>query len=212
MKTSPEGIALIKRFEGCRLKAYKDSVGVWTIGYGHTSMAGPPAVTPTLTLTQEAADAILITDLAKYEAAVTKALTRSPTANQFDAMVSLCFNIGPGNFAKSSVVRFFNAGDMDRAANSILLFRKAGGKVLNGLVSRRNAERELFIKPAVMTTNPPQEPPRPAVEAIPTAQEETRMTTTLSGYKTYIVAALVVALDTQARYSQPATAAIPMAR
>lgn len=146
MKTNRAGIELIKEFEGCRLETYKDAVGVPTIGYGHTSMAGPPLVLPGMVITQQQADDILITDLAKYEMAVSKAIKRQPTPNQFAAMVSLCYNIGPNNFRKSTVCRAFNDGDIIRAAGAFLRWNKAGGRVLAGLTRRREAERELFLR------------------------------------------------------------------
>lgn len=150
MKTNKAGIDLIKSFEGCRLKAYPDPATggePWTIGVGHTSAAGPPAVRRGLTITDQEATDILKADLAKFEAAVSKTLTKMPTPNQFAAMVSLCFNIGPGAFAKSSVVRKFNAGDTAGAAKSFLLWNRAAGKVMAGLTRRREAERKLFLTP-----------------------------------------------------------------
>lgn len=147
MKISSDGVALIRQFEGLRTKAYKDAVGVWTIGYGHTSAAGLPAVRPGLEITEREAVEILARDLGKYEAAVLKAVApRGPLQNQFDAMVSLCFNIGPGNFAKSSIARHFQSGNDAKAANAFLLFVKAGGRTLKGLERRREAERALFLK------------------------------------------------------------------
>lgn len=163
MKTSRSGIELIKRFEGCRLKAYQDSVGVWTIGYGLTTAAGLMTVRKGLTITQDEADDLLSRSLVKYEAAVSKALKRSPNQNQFDAMTSICFNIGPGAFAGSSIVRNFNAGNLLAAANSFTLWNKAGGKVLPGLVMRRDAERTLFLKPSQMPVQPASPVPAPAV-------------------------------------------------
>lgn len=154
MKISRAGIDLVKKWEGCRLKAYRCSAGVLTIGYGHTSAAGAPKVVEGMIITQQTADDILVQDLVKYEAAVQKALTRSPTQNQFDAMVSLCFNIGPGAFAKSSLVRKFNAGDLAGAADAFLLWRKAGGKVLPGLEARRQDERKLFLRPSLKPVQP----------------------------------------------------------
>lgn len=148
MKTNKAGIDLIKEFEGCRLKAYPDPATggePWTIGYGLTTAAGIIKVTPGLRITQEQADAYLVQSLVKYEEAVSKALKKAPTANQFAAMVSLCFNIGPGAFARSSVVRKFNAGDTAGAANSFLLWNKAAGKVMAGLTRRREAEKKLFL-------------------------------------------------------------------
>jgi lysozyme len=146
MKTNKAGLDLIKSFEGLRLTTYKCSAGVDTIGYGHTSAAGEPKVTPGMKITEKEAEEILARDLGKYEAAVDKAITITPTENQFAAMVSLCYNIGPGNFSSSSVVKKLNAGDVEGAANSFLLWNKAAGKVLAGLTRRREAEKTLFLK------------------------------------------------------------------
>lgn len=170
MKTSRDGIALLKKWEGCRLKAYTDSVGVWTIGYGHTSAAGEPRVAAGMSITQQEAEDILARDLVKYEAAVDRALTRSPSQAQFDACVSLCYNIGQGAFAGSTVVRKFNAGDIDGAADAFLLWNKAGGKVLPGLEARRADERKLFLKPAAVEPAKPVAPvPAPPAPTPPPA-------------------------------------------
>lgn len=177
--TSAAGRAFIQKWEGCRLDAYKDVAGVWTIGYGHTSMAGPPKVVPGLRITMAEADAILARDLGRYEAGVSNAVTRVPSQHQFDAMVSLCYNIGEGAFARSSVVRHFNAGDMDKAAASFALFRKSGGKVVQGLVNRRAAEAALFRKPATAPSKPAEAvpdvsaPSQPATPETPPAARET---------------------------------------
>jgi len=148
MKTNRAGIDLIRKWEGCRLTAYQDSVGVWTIGYGLTTAAGLGPVQKGMTITQQQADDYLVRALVKYEAAVVRALTRAPNENQFAAMVSLCYNIGPGAFAKSSIAKKFNAGDAAGAADAFRLWNKAGGKVLQGLVNRREDERRLFLTPA----------------------------------------------------------------
>lgn len=144
MKISKNGLALIKRFEGCKLNSYRDAVGVWTIGYGHTAMAGGLVPKSGISITQEQADALLKADLVKYEIAVEKLLQRQATQSQFDAMVSLTFNIGAGNFAKSTVLRLFNGGDISGAANAFKYWNRAGGKVLAGLTTRRAAEAALF--------------------------------------------------------------------
>jgi len=144
MKISDRGLAMLKAFEGCKLTAYQDSVGIWTTGYGHTSMAGEPVVKRGLKITHKEAEAILKRDLLKYEKAVIDALKHGPTQNQFDAMVSLCFNIGPKAFAGSSVVKKFNAGDKAGAADAFLKWNKARGRVLEGLTKRRTAEAALF--------------------------------------------------------------------
>lgn len=147
MKINRAGMDLIKSFEGVRLTAYRCPAGVWTIGYGHTSQAGPPRVTAGMKITAQDAADILGRDLVAYEAGVQRALTRSANENQFSAMVSLAFNVGVAAFAKSSIARRFNAGDAQGAADAFLLWNKAGGKVLAGLTRRRKAERELFLKP-----------------------------------------------------------------
>jgi lysozyme len=164
MKTNRAGIDLIKKWEGCELVAYPDPATngePWTIGYGHTSAAGMPMVRKGLRLDQQEAEDILVRDLVQYEAAVSKALARNPTENQFSAMVSLCFNIGQGNFASSSVVKYFNAGQPFAAADAFLLWRKANGRVMNGLVNRRMAERVLFLSP-VSSVEVPKPVPVPA--------------------------------------------------
>lgn len=149
MKINAAGLDLIKRWEGLRLTAYKDIVGVWTIGYGHTAAAGAPAPKAGMKITEKEAHDILVRDLAQYEKAVTKALSIVPSANQFAAMVSLCYNIGPANFAKSSVVRLLNVGKPREAADAFLLWNKAGGKVIKGLTARREDERKLFLTRSV---------------------------------------------------------------
>jgi len=145
MKTSPEGIIAIIEREGMKLKAYKDVVGVWTICAGHTSRAGPPKVYPGMTCTLTECTNILANDLKKYEAAVDAAITKPMTQDQFDAMVSLCYNIGPFAFKRSSVVRHFNNGNIAKAGDSFLLWNKAGGKIVQGLVNRRKKERLQFF-------------------------------------------------------------------
>jgi lysozyme len=167
MKTNNAGIELIKRFEGLRTEAYLCSANVWTIGYGTTTAAGVVTVRRGMTITAEAAEAFLVRSLAKYEAGVMKALTRAPNENQFSAMVSFCYNVGPAAFARSSVAKKFNAGDAIGAANALRLWNKADGRVLEGLVRRREAERKLFftdVKKSGQSIPPPPdvEPPAPA--------------------------------------------------
>ena len=140
MKTSQEGIDLIKRFEGCKLEAYLCPANVWTVGYGHTG----PDVIKGLKISQGTAEVLLRQDLAKFEAAVTK-YAGPAFQNQFDAMVSLCYNIGQGNFSKSSVARLHKHGQFNGASAAFLLWNKAGGKILAGLVNRRKAERNLYL-------------------------------------------------------------------
>jgi len=147
MKTSAFGRAAISQREGVRLEAYRDSVGILTIGVGHTSMAGPPTVSPGMKITAEECDDILSRDLALFEKAVNVAVTASMSQNQFDACVSLAFNIGGKAFKNSSVVRKLNAGDVAGAANAFLLWNRAGGRVLKGLTTRRQSERKQFLAP-----------------------------------------------------------------
>lgn len=141
MKTSPEGIALIKEFEGLRLLAYLDVAGVWTIGYGHTATARRKQK-----ITREQAYMLLIEDLAAREPLVSRALSRPPAQNQFDAMMSLAFNIGVNAFTKSTLLNRFNAGDTAAAANQFLRWVYAGGRKVPGLTRRRRAERALFLR------------------------------------------------------------------
>lgn len=147
MKTSAAGLNIIKKWEGLSLTAYPDPATngePYTIGYGHTSAAGDPKVRPGMRITAKEATAILQSDLKKVESDVEALLKRKPTQAQFDAMVSLAYNIGIGNFKKSSVLRKFNAGDYAGAADAFMLFVKANGKVMKGLLNRRSEERDLF--------------------------------------------------------------------
>lgn len=139
MKINEAGLKLIKSFEGCKLKAYQDSVGVWTIGWGHTGN-----VKAGQTITQEQADDFLLKDLAKFEKAVNN-LKRDFNENQFSALVSFAYNCGPENLKKLCDGR----SDAE-IASKMLLYNKAGGKVLAGLTRRRKAENALYttvVKP-----------------------------------------------------------------
>jgi GH24 family phage-related lysozyme (muramidase) len=144
---SAQGLAIIKRHEGRRLRAYRDPVGVWTIGYGHTSRAGAPRVRRGMRISEAEAERILLVDIGRVEAAIRPLLRRTPTQHQHDAMVSLAFNIGTKAFARSSVLRFFNAGEYRRSADAFRLFVKGGRpkRTLPGLKRRRAAERRHFL-------------------------------------------------------------------
>ena len=140
MKTSSKGVSLIKSFEGCRLKAYKCPVGVWTIGYGHTAGVKEGDI-----ITQEQADEYLRNDLAKYEKAVMNYDgIYHFNQNQFDALVSFTYNCGVGNLKNLT-----QSGKRTLAQISaiLLIYNKAGGVVLRGLQRRRAAEKELFDAP-----------------------------------------------------------------
>lgn len=139
-KINQAGLELVKSFEGLRLNAYQDSVGVWTIGYGSTK-----GVKRGQRITEEEAEELLREDLATAERGVESAITEDITDNQFAACVSLAFNVGVGAFRKSSIVKYINAGDVLLAADRFLLYNRAGGRVLAGLTRRRKAERALFL-------------------------------------------------------------------
>jgi lysozyme len=147
MTPSPSCIALIKRFEGCKLACYQDVVGVFTIGYGHT---GEEAVRGS-TITQDHAEELLAADIAAVAAKVEDSLDprRVPgvTQNQFDACVSLAYNIGAFAFKRSTLCNAINAGHSIQAAGEFLKWDQAGGKVIPGLLARRDAERALFLAP-----------------------------------------------------------------
>lgn len=144
---------LVKEFEGLRLKAYKDAVGVWTIGYGTTAAAGL-GIAPKdgMVITEAEAEGYLVKGLEKFGASIRPKITAPINENEYGAFLSLAYNIGPGAFAKSSALRKFNAGDKAGAADAILMWNKAGGKVLKGLVRRREAERALFLTPIHRST------------------------------------------------------------
>jgi len=140
LKTGKKGLELIKKFEGCRLTAYKCPANVWTIGFGHTK-----GVTEGQTITKAQAEEFLKSDLKVYEGYVNKYVEVKLNQNQFDALVSFTYNCGPGNLKKSLLLTKLNDGDYKGAANEFPRWNKAGGKVLNGLVKRRKAEQELFL-------------------------------------------------------------------
>ncbi|WP_035877135.1 lysozyme [Cupriavidus sp. amp6] len=153
MKTSQNGLAVIKYFESCRPSAYLDSAGIPTIGWGHTG----PDVRLGMTITRDRADELLLADLAEHECIVLSAVTVQLTQGQFDALVSFCFNVGPGRKGKkdglvtlangnpSTLLRRVNAGDFDGAKSQFSLWNRSGGVPLRGLIRRRAAECALFI-------------------------------------------------------------------
>lgn len=144
MKLSQKGKDLIKSFEGLELRVYPDlgtGGAPYTAGYGHTG----PDVKPGMNVTQAMSDKWFDQDVAKFENGVSNALTVETTQNQFDAMVSLAYNIGLGNFTKSTLLRKHNAKCWQCAAAQFGVWRNAGGKVMTGLIRRRAAERELYM-------------------------------------------------------------------
>jgi len=145
MQTSEKGIALIKEFEGCKLTAYQDSVGVWTIGYGWTQPVDGKPIRAGMTIKQETAERLLKTGFVSYESDVSRLVKVGLTQGQFDALVSFTYNLGARSLSTSTLLRKLNAGDYAGAADEFLRWNKAGGKVLNGLTRRREAERALFL-------------------------------------------------------------------
>ena len=131
--------ALLKKFEGCKLKAYYCPAGVCTIGYGHTSAAGAPQVVDGMTITQAQAEDILKRDIVKYETAVMDLVKVKLTQNQFDVLVDFAYNAGVGNLKSSTMLKKINSGDLDAVPAELMKWTKGGGKVLPGLVRRRQA-------------------------------------------------------------------------
>ena len=141
---NPEGVNLIKSFEGVSLKAYPDPATKgppWTIGYGHTG----PEVVPGQVISEGQAIALLKADLAKFEAGVAK-LAPKATDNQFAALVSFAFNCGLANLGKSTLLKLHNSGDYAGAAKQYFRWNRGAGKVMSGLTRRRAAESALYSK------------------------------------------------------------------
>ena len=158
MKVSAAAIRMIKHHEGVRTRPYRCPALLWTVGVGHVIDPSHAAVKyeerrslsiPAgwdRTLTMDEVDAILAQDLAKFERGVARLCPASVNhQGQFDALVSLSFNIGLGNVQRSSIRMRYNRGDIEGAADAFLMWTKAAGKVLTGLVKRRNDERAMFL-------------------------------------------------------------------
>ena len=145
MHISPNGIDLICNFEGKRLTAYDDGVGVWTIGFGTTIYPNGIKVKKGDTCTEAQAKAYMAHDLKKFESAVNNAVKVPLNQNQFDALVSLAYNIGTNAFSKSTLVKKLNANDIRGAADQFDVWVNAGGKRMQGLVNRRAKEKALFL-------------------------------------------------------------------
>ena len=139
MNISQEGIALIKRFEGCELEAYLDSVGIPTIAYGRIKN-----VRMGDTCTQEQAEQWLEEELPEYEGYIKSMVRVDLKQCQFDALCSWVYNLGPNNLKESTLLRVLNEGDYSSVPAEIKRWNKAGGKVLEGLMRRREAEALLF--------------------------------------------------------------------
>lgn len=146
MTISSIGIQLITSFEDLKLKAYDDGVGVWTIGYGTTIYPNSVAVKKGDSCNLDQAKSFFQHDLRRFQTAVNHVVSVPLSQNQFDALVSLAYNIGTNAFKTSTLVEYLNALDYKAAADQFLVWNKAGGSVLKGLERRRAAERELFLK------------------------------------------------------------------
>lgn len=144
MRISENGIEFIRQLEGEKLTAYPDIVGIWTIGVGHTGFVDGKPVARGMAITKEKSKEILTADLKRFESAVNNAVKVTLTQNQFDALVSLAFNIGEGAFARSTLVNKLNAGDKKGAAEQFLVWKNAGGRVSQGLLNRRQKEKTMF--------------------------------------------------------------------
>jgi len=139
LKTSQEGISLIKSFEGCELTAYRCSANVPTIGFGHTA-----GVSDGDTCTQEEAETMLAEDLVEFEDYVKKYVETNLQQNEFDALVAWTYNLGPNNLSESTLLKELNAGNLEEVPRQMKRWNRAGGEVLDGLIRRREAESRLF--------------------------------------------------------------------
>lgn len=144
MRINEEGLKLLKRFEGCKLKAYRCPAGIPTIGYGHTGKD----VSDGMTITKKQAEDLLVKDLERFEAGVMDLLKVKVSENQFSALVTFAYNIGLNALSGSTLLKKLNAGDVIGAADQFIRWNRAGGKELEGLTNRRNAERDLFLTAA----------------------------------------------------------------
>lgn len=147
---SRRGLDLIKQFEGCKLKAYRDPVGIWTVGFGTTRIAGMP-IKPGLVITQAEAELLLQHQAEEHWAKASEWLESDVILgqNQIDALASFVYNVGVTAFKESTLLKMLNRKQPAKdVADQFLRWTKAGGKTLRGLVKRRNAERALFLEGA----------------------------------------------------------------
>jgi lysozyme len=140
MHISAEGLSLIKKFEGCELKAYRCAANVLTIGYGTIKN-----VTEGMEITQEEAETLLQEEMHEYEGYINDMVKVPLEQHQFDAMVSWVFNLGSGNLSSSTLLKKLNNSEYDEVPAQIRRWNKAGGKVLDGLIRRREAEAKMFL-------------------------------------------------------------------
>lgn len=140
MRVSQRGIALVKEFEGLYLQAYRDPVGIWTIGYGHTQ-----GVYAGMVITETKANEFLAQDLLSHASGIFRYVSVQLNQNQFDALASFHFNLGADILKGTTLLTYINSKNWTAAANEMKRYVHAGGAVLPGLVRRRNAEAELFL-------------------------------------------------------------------
>lgn len=141
-RINQSGLDLIKYYEGLRLVAYKDLIGKWTIGYGHTETTHEGQ-----SISESRATELLMKDIERFEKGVEKLLTGpSINDNQFSSLVSFAYNLGLSNLGSSTLLKIVNHGNYPAAANEFIKWCKAGGKEIPGLLARRRAERDLFLK------------------------------------------------------------------
>ncbi|WP_430607326.1 lysozyme [Enterococcus sp. AZ170] len=141
MQLSSKGRNLIAKWEGLRLTAYQDSVGIWTIGYGHTS-----GVTPGMTITEDQANSFLDEDVKSHVTGIFRFVTAQLNQNQFDALVSFHFNLGAYILQNSQLLVYINSQQWQLAASEMQKYVYANGKILQGLVDRRYDEANLFLE------------------------------------------------------------------
>jgi lysozyme len=142
MKTSKDGIDLIIKFEGLRLKSYLCPAQVYTVGFGHTGSD----VGPTTVITKEKAVELLKRDLERFEACISSSVVWPISQAQFDALVALAFNIGASAFCRSTLLRYLNQGNVLEAYRQFSVWNKVGHEICAGLTKRRLAESELFLR------------------------------------------------------------------
>ncbi len=139
MRISEDGLELIKKFEGCETTAYQDSVGVWTIGFGQTE-----GVEEGQTCSVEDAESMLADEMDEYEGYVNNMVKVELQQHEFDALVAWVYNLGPTNLGESTMLKVLNGGQFDRVPDEMNRWTRAGGKILEGLVRRRQAESLMF--------------------------------------------------------------------
>jgi lysozyme len=146
MTVPEQAVQIVKQFEGLRLTAYRDPVGLLSIGYGHFNSTPPPCV-DCMVITEKEADSMLQNDLEHILSLIQGHIAVDLTDNQLAALISFAFNLGQNALINSTLLKELNAGNTQAAAEQFELWVHAGGQTLPGLVARRAAEKELFLTP-----------------------------------------------------------------